>query len=83
MKILPVGNKAICTRLFDLLRKIAANCESNKMTALNLSIIFAPNLLRPEKMCPLHIMIEANKLSTLLMETFISCYDKIFLVKTI
>ncbi len=44
----PEANKQILDYLFSFLKKVANNEEHNKMGAMNLAILFAPNLMRPK-----------------------------------
>lgn len=46
--LLPPGNLLIFERLIGMAVKIAENYKKNKMEATNLSIVFAPALLRYE-----------------------------------
>jgi len=46
---LPPANKATLKKLLELLAFIEKNSEENKMTSSNLSIVFAPNLIRSPK----------------------------------
>jgi hypothetical protein len=46
---LPVPNKALLREMMELLAYIENNSDVNKMTSSNLSIVFAPNLIRAPK----------------------------------
>ena len=46
---LPPVNKHVLRRILVLLQSVLQNAENNKMTAVNLSITFAPNILRSQK----------------------------------
>lgn len=46
---LPEANKALFKSLLELLEYVKSNAEVNKMTSANLSIVFAPNLIRSPK----------------------------------
>ncbi|EAY18266.1 RhoGAP domain containing protein [Trichomonas vaginalis G3] len=45
IRTLPVINRAVISRLFGFLCMVAKHSDKNKMTALNLSIVMAPNLV--------------------------------------
>ena len=49
---IPGAHYAACKRLFTFLNTVAAYSETNKMTAQNLAIVWAPNLIRPQDTNP-------------------------------
>jgi len=74
---LPIGNKLIVTRLFRLLKAISKESEINKMTVSNLSIVFAPSLLRKPEQNATNILDDSEK-AHVLISTMIENFDKIF-----
>eukprot|EP01088_Endostelium_zonatum_P013447 TRINITY_DN28015_c0_g1_i1.p1 TRINITY_DN28015_c0_g1~~TRINITY_DN28015_c0_g1_i1.p1 ORF type:complete len:356 (+),score=73.08 TRINITY_DN28015_c0_g1_i1:103-1170(+) len=86
LKMLPALNLKLIIYLCRLLHAVVENKEYNKMTSINLALIFAPTLLRAPKeggeeeneferaVRGLEDMKEANKL----MEVMISEFDKVF-----
>ncbi|GAM17457.1 hypothetical protein SAMD00019534_006320, partial [Acytostelium subglobosum LB1] len=48
ISLLPPANRALTRQLFHFLDKVLQNAHINKMTAVNLSIVFAPNLLKTQ-----------------------------------
>eukprot|EP01103_Thecamoeba_quadrilineata_P012785 TRINITY_DN3383_c0_g1_i1.p1 TRINITY_DN3383_c0_g1~~TRINITY_DN3383_c0_g1_i1.p1 ORF type:complete len:477 (+),score=79.39 TRINITY_DN3383_c0_g1_i1:168-1598(+) len=56
---LPAQNRLLLSFLFSMLACIAANSDVNKMTPDNLSIVFAPNLLRARSLTISQVMIDS------------------------
>jgi hypothetical protein len=48
VKDLPSINKTVVKYLLSFLSEVASHSAENKMTSSNLSIVFGPNLLRPQ-----------------------------------
>jgi hypothetical protein len=46
LHLLPESNMCVLTLLIQMLRIISKSSDVNKMTPINLSIVFGPNLLR-------------------------------------
>lgn len=55
---LPKANQALLKRLMQMMKKITANAENNKMTPSNLSIVFSMNLMFPKEQNPLRMLKE-------------------------
>ncbi|EAL66631.1 RhoGAP domain-containing protein [Dictyostelium discoideum AX4] len=49
LSLLPPANKALSKHLFKFLGKVIENSSVNKMNSVNLSIVFAPNLLKDKE----------------------------------
>jgi len=77
LKQLPPGNKIIISRLFRLLYTIQTHSEQNKMTSSNLSICFAPTLVRKQNMEILKILTNSETTKSL-VQFMIEKYHAIF-----
>jgi hypothetical protein len=76
---LPVGNRAILDYLMQFLKKVSQVTE-NQMTAQNIAIVFAPNLIRP-KIETYEIILTHSTYVNRLIQLLIVYYDQIFLGK--
>lgn len=47
--LLPIENVGTLRYLLHMLSRVATNCEKNKMTANNLALVMAPNLMHNNK----------------------------------
>ena len=65
-------NRDLLYYLFHFLVKVAENAEKNKMTVENLSIVFAPNLLRPRGVNTF------NPTTLLVIQTFLLDFSSLF-----
>ena len=63
--------------LFEYLAEVEANSSKNKMNAMNLGIIFAPNLICKQSLDQ-HDAIKDNSLQNKVISTIIKLYHKIF-----
>lgn len=75
---LPVANRLIIRYLATFLRFLAKFSEVTRMTASNLAICFAPNLLRAPSTIGLADQIEESPMATRLLEIMIEEYEKLF-----
>src|SRR2546427_11354062 len=76
---LPEENWFLLKRLLEFLNLIRESEEFNKMSATNLAIVFAPNLLTPPADQTIRMMNDAraiNHILTSLMENFDFFFDK-------
>lgn len=73
---LPASNKALLRTLLELLADIASNSEVNKMNSSNLSIVFAPNLIRSPKDSMQAAVMHAPIVNSI-MRTIIDHYEEI------
>jgi len=73
---LPPANKATLKKLLELLTFIEKNSEENKMTSSNLSIVFAPNLIRSPKESLQQTVMHAPIINSI-MRTIIENSDKL------
>eukprot|EP00824_Muranothrix_gubernata_P003037 TRINITY_DN1375_c0_g1_i3.p1 TRINITY_DN1375_c0_g1~~TRINITY_DN1375_c0_g1_i3.p1 ORF type:complete len:601 (+),score=125.03 TRINITY_DN1375_c0_g1_i3:100-1902(+) len=72
LQVLPRVNYATLERLMSFLNKVSKNGKINLMTAENLAIVFAPNLLRPPHMTQdvvMH-MLHVNSIVELMISHF-------------
>lgn len=76
---LPVGNRIILDTLISFLREVSEH-KSNCMGVRNLSIVFAPNLIRPKVENIEEILANSSAVNTLMM-LLIQYYGNIFLNK--
>jgi hypothetical protein len=60
---LPKANRVLLITTMEYLHLVAANQPVNKMSTLNLALIFAPNLMRAEKETLTSIMEDADKVA--------------------
>jgi hypothetical protein len=60
---LPKSNRALLITTMEYLHLVAANQPVNKMSTLNLALIFAPNLMRAERETLTSIMEDADKVA--------------------
>eukprot|EP01132_Coremiostelium_polycephalum_P003681 gene3681-4585_t len=60
LSFLPPANKALAKHLFKFLTKVTENSSVNKMTSVNLSIVFAPNILKDGENNVLNIVADAQ-----------------------
>ncbi|PRP74626.1 hypothetical protein PROFUN_03548 [Planoprotostelium fungivorum] len=74
---LPPANKAILSRLFRLLYTIQLHSDENKMTASNLSICFAPTLVRKQHMEMLKVL-SNSEVTKCLVQFIIEKYHAVF-----
>jgi len=74
---LPPGNLTILCCIFGFFKKITDNQSVNKMTAVNLAIVFAPILFKSKEET-LESLLADQTDSTLMMEVMIKNHDKIF-----
>ncbi|KAF2071712.1 hypothetical protein CYY_006973 [Polysphondylium violaceum] len=58
--LLPPANKALAKSLFRFLSKVIENAHINKMNSVNLSIVFAPNLLKDKDNNILNVVADAQ-----------------------
>jgi len=58
--LLPPANKALAKSLFKFLSKVIENSHINKMNSVNLSIVFAPNLLKDKENNILNVVADAQ-----------------------
>eukprot|EP01125_Pyxidicula_operculata_P015613 TRINITY_DN5324_c0_g1_i2.p1 TRINITY_DN5324_c0_g1~~TRINITY_DN5324_c0_g1_i2.p1 ORF type:complete len:330 (-),score=91.06 TRINITY_DN5324_c0_g1_i2:311-1300(-) len=79
LKLLPVENIAILSRLIRCMKKLSEYSEVNKMDAPNLAIVFGPTLIRttPDKETPETIMYSQNKTEHFIM-TLLQHYSTLF-----
>lgn len=68
----PPTNRAIIEYLFRFLNEVSAHSSQNRMSASNLAIVFAPNLIRPE-VETLETSLSSARL-TVLIEDYIVMY---------
>ncbi|KYQ99745.1 RhoGAP domain-containing protein [Tieghemostelium lacteum] len=71
ISLLPPANKALTKHLFKFLSKVLQNSHINKMTAVNISIVFAPNLLKDGENNILNVVSDAqyvNQVVQLILE---------------
>eukprot|EP01134_Creolimax_fragrantissima_P003649 CFRG3649T1 len=74
---LPPANYATLHALVSHLSKVAKYFEYNKMTNLNLAIVFGPTLIRPQKETPLEAIDNVNQ-SKIVMEKLLEHSNYIF-----
>ena len=74
---LPARNYVLLVYLCKFLRLVTTFSASNKMSAKNIAMVFAPNLLRPRSESALN-MIEESSQTALLMQTLIDEFEFIF-----
>ncbi|EGC28806.1 hypothetical protein DICPUDRAFT_159700 [Dictyostelium purpureum] len=60
LSLLPPANKALAKHLFKFLAKVIENAGVNKMNSVNLSIVFAPNLLKEKDGNVLNVVADAQ-----------------------
>eukprot|EP01027_Heterolobosea_sp_BB2_P019385 GEZU01027205.1.p1 GENE.GEZU01027205.1~~GEZU01027205.1.p1 ORF type:complete len:224 (-),score=41.97 GEZU01027205.1:317-988(-) len=77
LKYLPQSNMNLLRMLCTFLKKVMDNSSKNKMTADNLGIVFAPNLLRPREATQMMVVAE-GRYSQSIMSTLITKADKFF-----
>eukprot|EP01091_Cochliopodium_minus_P002739 TRINITY_DN12592_c0_g1_i1.p1 TRINITY_DN12592_c0_g1~~TRINITY_DN12592_c0_g1_i1.p1 ORF type:complete len:384 (-),score=134.33 TRINITY_DN12592_c0_g1_i1:1-1152(-) len=77
LELLPPGNRAVLKELLSLCFKIEQNKSKNKMEAHNLSIVFAPNILRKKDESPLDMIDNMNKHQNV-VEFLILNYESIY-----
>eukprot|EP01133_Synstelium_polycarpum_P016668 gene16668-19807_t len=71
ISLLPPANRAVSRHLFKFLDKVLQNSGHNKMNAVNLSIVFAPNLLKDQDQNVMNVVADAqyvNQVVQLLLE---------------
>jgi len=66
MKKLPMTNYLILTSLMGLLSQIAEASETTKMSAANLAICWAPNILRPKEESLSSVLLETNSVNNII-----------------
>eukprot|EP00002_Diphylleia_rotans_P020225 TRINITY_DN3924_c0_g1_i5.p1 TRINITY_DN3924_c0_g1~~TRINITY_DN3924_c0_g1_i5.p1 ORF type:complete len:583 (+),score=119.42 TRINITY_DN3924_c0_g1_i5:424-2172(+) len=66
LNLLPKNSKLVFQRLLSLFTKICQFSDTNKMSAENISLVFAPVLLRPVVENQDRMMIESNKRASIL-----------------
>ncbi|KAL0488880.1 RhoGAP [Acrasis kona] len=74
LTFLPTQNKEVLRILCKFLNQLSSYQSENKMNSQNLSIVFAPNLLRPEGN-QLKLLMSDSQYSTGLMKTLIDDYQ--------
>ena len=77
LKMLPSKNLCLLYYLTSFLRILSNYSSTNKMTAANLAMVFAPNLLRSSNSTDIDV-IEDSAHATKILETFISEFDYLF-----
>ncbi|CAL1533520.1 unnamed protein product [Lymnaea stagnalis] len=73
---LPKANFEMLDLLIGHLKRVASECETNKMTVANLGVCFGPSLMRPEEESMAAIM--DIKFCNIVVEILINNYDQIF-----
>jgi len=68
----PPSNRAIIEYLFSFLHVVSTHSTQNRMSASNLSIVFAPNIIKPE-VETLETSLSSPKI-TVLVEDYIQMY---------
>lgn len=78
LRMIPTLNHSMLYEIFLYLQEVADNHTQNMMTAANLAIVMAPNLLKPlPDASPMTILTMTNH-SNSILETIISSVDEIF-----
>mmetsp|Transcript_1743 Transcript_1743/g.2643 ORF Transcript_1743/g.2643 Transcript_1743/m.2643 type:complete len:88 (+) Transcript_1743:1372-1635(+) len=75
---LPEPNQRALQLLFLLLHKVSKNCEKNKMSPSNLSIVFGPVLLSNPSLDPMTAMSQQNRCNSCIQH-MIEDADELFL----
>jgi hypothetical protein len=78
LSFLPQSNQILIKYLASFLREFSKHSDITKMTSTNLSICFAPNLLRPPDSIGLADQIEESPIATGLLVMFIEYFDLFF-----
>lgn len=60
---LPKANRLLLLSVLSYLHVVADNCKVNKMSTLNLALIFAPNVMKAEKETLHQIMADSDKVA--------------------
>ncbi|XP_021340413.1 rho GTPase-activating protein 1-like isoform X2 [Mizuhopecten yessoensis] len=72
---LPEDNYIILKYILQFLTEIVAHCEENKMTSMNLSIVFGPNLLWPKGQASLSAMGYLNNFTRYLIDHYRDLFE--------
>lgn len=78
LSFLPLSNQILVKYLAAFLRSFAVFADDTKMTSKNLSICFAPNLLRAPETIGLADQMEESPIATGLLVMFIENFDNVF-----
>ncbi|KYR00573.1 RhoGAP domain-containing protein [Tieghemostelium lacteum] len=76
LQTLPTSNLALTKSLLGLLYKICQNSQINKMTASNLAVVLAPNILYPKNM-DIQAISDSNSTLDFLIKNYISIFQDI------
>lgn len=78
LSFVPLSNQILIKYLASFLRSFAVFADETKMTSKNLSICFAPNLLRAPDTIGLADQMEESPIATGLLIMFIEKFDNVF-----
>lgn len=73
---LPEDNYTILKYIIQFLTEVVDHSEQNKMTAMNLSVVFGPNLLWPKGQASLSSMGYLNSFTLYIIENFADLFDR-------
>ncbi|KAJ8315025.1 hypothetical protein KUTeg_007175 [Tegillarca granosa] len=73
---LPEDNYIILKYIIQFLTEVVDHSEQNKMTAMNLSVVFGPNLLWPKGQASLSSMGYLNSFTLYIIENFAELFDR-------
>ncbi|KAL6065061.1 Beta-chimaerin [Balamuthia mandrillaris] len=82
ISLLPPANKEILTLLLRFLKEVCADSDKNQMGASNLSLIFAPSILRPyqtgDATADMNLYLTEGPKAAKIVEYLITHYDGLF-----
>ncbi|EGG23324.1 RhoGAP domain-containing protein [Cavenderia fasciculata] len=82
VSLLPAPNRALFRHLFRFLEKVYANAGVNKMNAVNLSIVFAPNLLKDKDNNVMNVVADAQYVNHVVQLIIENSFDSLFMMLT-